>query len=216
MMDHSFEEHISIVNSLCRLCGLINITTKQKKKYKTPILCSSISKDLSFCGFNISSDIKGVHSEFMCNKCRSSIRNSLSRKSVNPLDRLKNTFEQTNSIWCEFDATKSRELCCVCSHRYGLSRGFLSTIKRPITSNDKSSTLISPDNTGDSIRSTTNELSQSLPTNESETNSISKEIVIQNEGECASRPEDLDDELTLQQLFDLKHYLSNLMHFQAF
>ena len=50
-MDHTEERHYETINSLCRVCGNLTNTCKNKKAYKKPYLVEKISDQLRIiCG----------------------------------------------------------------------------------------------------------------------------------------------------------------------
>ena len=124
-MDHALQHHIMSKDKLCRLCGRINVTKKEKKKSLKPQLCSIIGTDLFLCGIDIGHDESEKHSLFVCLKCRSLLNNSKKRQSSATINTLKSLFKATEGIWCIYDATLTIDECRLCSHHANLTGGTL-------------------------------------------------------------------------------------------
>ena len=124
-MEHSRESHATAVDSLCRLCGSINVSMKKGKRihYVKPTKCSSMKDKLLFCNIDIQNDTPEFHSQYLCDKCRCKVNNCIRRTSVQTKKTLTNLFESTAGIWCAYDKDITIESCCVCSEKIRLSVG---------------------------------------------------------------------------------------------
>ena len=69
-MAHKQESHFSALNSLCRFCGCLNLTAKDKKKTRlvNPAQCTLISDKLYFCGIDIRNDKSTQHTQYVRQK----------------------------------------------------------------------------------------------------------------------------------------------------
>ena len=68
-MEHTLEIHIKTLDELCRTCGRLNLTAKQKQSYEKPRLCDSLIDILLIYGIDISKDFENTHSKFICVNC---------------------------------------------------------------------------------------------------------------------------------------------------
>ena len=87
-MAHSRESHEKNMNRLCRVCGQLNLTKKEKKVRKKPYLIDDIlSRHLAFvCGFSVTIDT--YHSKYLCNKCHTTMKNCQKRSSLGSRQKL--------------------------------------------------------------------------------------------------------------------------------
>ena len=124
-MEHSRESHATAVDSLCRLCGSINVSMKKGKRihYVKPTKCSSMKDKLLFCNIDIQNDTPEFHSQYLCDKCRCKVNNCIRRTSVQTKKTLTNLFESTAGIWCAYDKDNTIESYSVCSEKIRLSVG---------------------------------------------------------------------------------------------
>ena len=81
-MDHTPESHLLAVNSLCRLCGRLNQSEKDKKIRAKPKPIEHFASELTLMGFRYNTDIDGVHSKFVCLKCTKTFHNIKKRKCL--------------------------------------------------------------------------------------------------------------------------------------
>ena len=82
MMQHNLESHKKALNELCRCCGSLAQTKKQKKNRSYPSLVSKHACDiLTIFDICVADDIGDKHSIFICHTCVTKIRNA-KNKSV--------------------------------------------------------------------------------------------------------------------------------------
>lgn len=127
-MDHTLEFHKACLNKLCRICGRINLTSKEKKQYKKPYLSEHFASDiLFFFDINIKDDSDEKHSAYLCHKCVASFRNIKKSHSANSLNTAKHQLTSTSNVWCHFSPSKSIAECSSCSFCSGLTQGCVVT-----------------------------------------------------------------------------------------
>lgn len=123
-MDHSLENHKTCLNELCRLCGKLVISAKQKKHYPRIRSCNELSLELMMIlGLDIKKDNENKHSKFICVKCFTSIKTIKRRQSATSLQNAKNLFERASVIWCDFEEGKTVGDCTSCTHRANVMSG---------------------------------------------------------------------------------------------
>lgn len=120
-MSHTLDNHIRTLDSLCRICGKINNSKKNKA-----IPCENVSDDILFlCRLDLKADKRNKHSRFICETCRSKIRNIKNRQSLNAINRLQDIVKNSDNIWCEYSESDDVASCSVCNHRQALSHGVI-------------------------------------------------------------------------------------------
>ena len=68
-MSHSREKHDLALDKLCRICGGVTLTQKERKAKKVPYSVNDLSRDIAFiCGTDTSKDAL-FHSKYVCHKC---------------------------------------------------------------------------------------------------------------------------------------------------
>ena len=78
-MDHFQENHMKALNELCRCCGNLNFTAKQKKIGSYPsLVCDRVGDILSIFDICVADDEEGKHSRYVCYTCVSKIRRAKS------------------------------------------------------------------------------------------------------------------------------------------
>ena len=78
-MEHSQENHMKALNELCRCCGNLNFTAKQKKIGSYPsLVCDRVGDILSIFDICVADDEEGKHSRYVCYTCVSKIRRAKS------------------------------------------------------------------------------------------------------------------------------------------
>ena len=89
---------------------------KEKKQKRAPVPCSKYASDIFLVyGINLNQDSPQVHSESICVKCISRIRNYKKRGSDVALQAGREISEKNASIWTSFDENLSSRECGVCS-----------------------------------------------------------------------------------------------------
>ena len=115
-MDHTEERHYENINSLCRVCGNLTYTYKNKKAYKKPYLVEKISDQLRIiCGTTLLSG--DAVSKYLCHNCHDSIRNCLRRNSHTTQLKIKQMVDSTNELWISYDPGMDVESCSTCKRR---------------------------------------------------------------------------------------------------
>ena len=74
-MQHTLESHIKSLNELCRCCGSLALTDKQKKNQSYPSLVSKHAYD----NLSIFDDIDDKHSKFICYTCVTKLRRAMNK-----------------------------------------------------------------------------------------------------------------------------------------
>ena len=119
-MAHSRESHEKNMNRLCRVCGQLNLTKKEKKVRKKPYLIDDIlSRHLAFvCGFSVTIDT--YHSKYLCNKCHTTMKNCQKRSSLGSRQKLIEHLETSRDLWSPF-ADNLNQSCSICTHVHHLT-----------------------------------------------------------------------------------------------
>ena len=92
-MEHSLDYHKQCLNDVCRICGELLATPKQKVKNPRKRLCVNSQSDiLLIYGLNVKDDKDDMHSTYLCNKCYFAIRNIKKRQSVSSIQKARDTF----------------------------------------------------------------------------------------------------------------------------
>ena len=117
-MDHTLDQHLSSLNGLCRCCGNVTLTQKQKSSSHKPGLCKDLSNDI-FLIFDIdtSSDQDDQHSKFICRNCLCTIKNAKKTQSQAFITTARNKKRNSADLWCSFDAKLTINDCSVCQRR---------------------------------------------------------------------------------------------------
>ena len=122
--------HALCVTQICRICCGRLLTTKEKKQKRTAVPCSKYASDIFLVfGINIKQDSPGLHSESICLKCISRIKNYHSRRSDTALQTARELAEKKVSIWISFDETISSHDCGVCSSFYAAHLCYKSSLQ---------------------------------------------------------------------------------------
>ena len=113
---------------MCRVCGKLILSEKQKKNYVKPFPCERIRNDLFMvCRLDIATDKEHKHSRFVCFTCSKAIPLANKRQSRTSINRLEKLASDNDHIWSEYLDTNDIASCSVCSHRETLSRGCLNS-----------------------------------------------------------------------------------------
>ena len=116
-MEHSLDYYKQCSNDVCRICGKLFATPKQKR------LCVNLQSDiLLICGLNVKDD---MHSTYLCNKRYFAIRNIKKRQSVSSIQKARDTFHSHEAKWCSFNPAFKLDQCTSCRHRKEISLGCL-------------------------------------------------------------------------------------------
>ncbi len=126
---HTLDIHAKSVNKLCRLCGNIALSQKEKDQNKDCPRPAAKQAQTIKCKFNIdiSKDQTGnnpKHSKGLCAKCITLIRHVETRgisEKHKPL--IESFLINDKSIWIDFDPSYGTESCPTCSHASKLSKG---------------------------------------------------------------------------------------------
>ncbi len=113
-MEHSLDTHLKNLNDLCRCCGYLNYTLKQKKHFKKPSLVTKQASDiLLIFDICVANDKDDKHSKYVCNTCINKIRHGKNKRAsaITSARKLKESSEQ---LWCEY---RSDADCNVCRRR---------------------------------------------------------------------------------------------------
>ena len=133
-MSHTLEKHIAALDSLCRVCGNLNFSSKKKRQNKYE-LNEELSTDIFMaCQVSIRNDEPDKHSRFICESCRSGIRNVKRRQSQTSLHRLRTSFCETEHIWAKYSESNSLLTCTVCCQRQKFVSGCV-TSTPPVSTN---------------------------------------------------------------------------------
>ena len=125
-MSHTLDDHIHALDSLCRICGKTNYSSKQKKSSHLPKLCETISDDIFIaCRLDTKSDKANKHSRFVCCNCKRAIQNAIKRQSKATITRLETLVKDNDAIWTDYSESNSRSSCSSCNHRQETSRGIV-------------------------------------------------------------------------------------------
>ena len=102
-MEHTRDLHYQYVSEMCRTCGQLNLTKKDKKQYKKPFSSVDLSDDIFLVfGIDVSKD-NDCFSKYVCHKCKASISTWKKRGSVTTIKAARTVAQTTNAIWCDFD-----------------------------------------------------------------------------------------------------------------
>ena len=122
MMQHTLESHIKALNELCRCCGSLMLTDKQKKNQSYPSLVSKHACDiLTIFDICVADDIGDKHSIFICHTCVTKIRRAKNR-SVGAVKSARQDKANSSLLWCGFAEGDARG-CTSCARRVKLSAG---------------------------------------------------------------------------------------------
>ncbi|GFO05249.1 hypothetical protein PoB_003175400 [Plakobranchus ocellatus] len=122
-MEHSESVHFAHLNDLCRACGRLVLTTKQKKAYKKPYVCDELSADvLLVFGLDTKTD-DDSHSKYICVKCYTTLQTIKKRHSATSLQTARTSCEFSKNIWTKYDKDKTVEDCKSCRHRLNHRKG---------------------------------------------------------------------------------------------
>ena len=100
-MEHFQENHMKALNELCRCCGNLNFTAKQKKIGSYPsLVCDRVGDILSIFDICVADDEEGKHSRYVCYTCVSKIRRAKSNSvgAVKSARLSKNNSSQIHEI----------------------------------------------------------------------------------------------------------------------
>lgn len=121
-MSHTKEIHFSNVNLLCRICGYLTQSKKDRKRSVKPCLVDKLSKELKFLfGYNLAAS-ESI-SKYVCYKCSSSIKKCVSRASVEAKKTITCLLQRSEELWVPFDHDKSEDDCAVCKRKNELKCG---------------------------------------------------------------------------------------------
>ena len=121
-MSHTKEIHFANVNLLCRICGYLHQSQKNKKVSMKPILIDKFSKELRFLfGYNLA--VSESISKYICYKCCSSIKKCVSRASVGTKKTITCLLQTSEELWVPFDHEKSEDDCALCKRTNYLKCG---------------------------------------------------------------------------------------------
>ena len=127
-MEHFQENHRKALNELCRCCGNLNFTAKQKKTGSYPsLVCDRAGDILSIFDICVAEDEEGKHSRHVCYTCVSKMRRAKSN-SVGAVKSARLSKNNSSHIWCHFVAGDV-SACSVCAHRRPIVLSF-GTIKK--------------------------------------------------------------------------------------
>ena len=116
MENHCKEYHLKCLRQLCRICSGRSLTVKDKKNKRSEIMCSSNAADINILfGINVFHDIPGVHSDVMCFKCYSRIKNYMKKKSDSMLASARETVEKSKKVWDVYNPDVHCKDCNICS-----------------------------------------------------------------------------------------------------
>ncbi|GFR92946.1 hypothetical protein ElyMa_000880000 [Elysia marginata] len=122
-MEHNFDSHQMRLKELCRLCGLRNLTSADKKKRRKPILCSDHTRDiLLIFDVHIERDTD-IYPPSMCFACFSSMRNYKRRSTHEALSKARMRVSAIERMWSECDTRASEDDCAVCKQYLNTSNG---------------------------------------------------------------------------------------------
>ena len=144
-MDHTEEKHYGNINLLCRVCGNLSYSTKEKKRSRKLYPVEKLSKELKFiCGYTLSTG--DYYSKFVCFKCVCSIKNCYERRSLETQEKINHFIKSSEHLWVIFDQKHTEDDCSACKRRNDLKSGYCNQIKRnaksanetkPVDSNTK-------------------------------------------------------------------------------
>ena len=118
-MVHSKEIHNKNVNELCRVCGCMTLTFKEKQKKLKPIRVDNLLKKISFItGYSLKEGDDFSH--FVCRKCYKNIDNASKRCSNITRDSLITLLAASDSLWVTFDENIHEDECMICNKRKNL------------------------------------------------------------------------------------------------
>ena len=125
-MEHSLDYHKQCLKDVCRICGELLATPKQKIKNPRKRLCVNSQSDiLLIYGLNVKDDKDDMHSMYLCKKCYFAIRNIKKRQSVSSIKKARDTFHSHEAKWCSFNPAFKPDQCTSCRHREEISLGWL-------------------------------------------------------------------------------------------
>ena len=109
--------HCKHLNKLCRLCGKIALTYRDKRRGYTTYQCSNLSKDiLTVLGIDVSTDDDRYHPQTMCHQCYKVLQRTRQTGSVHLRARV--------PAWASFPRCGGGAATCGVCARYGqLLRG---------------------------------------------------------------------------------------------
>ena len=124
MENHCKEYHLKCLRQICRICSGRSLTVKDKKNKRSEIMCSSNAADINILfGINVFHDIPGVHSDVMCFKCYSRIKNYMKMKSDSMLASARETVEKSKKVWDVYNPDVHCKDCNICSTFDTTSKG---------------------------------------------------------------------------------------------
>ena len=114
-MAHSQHNHDIALNQLCRICGGVTLTQKQKKASKKPYLINdALFKSIKYvCGIGVSKET--FHSKYVCQNCYKTIQNSRQGESDISKQRLKCFLNDSSDLWQPYDHNIDVDNCGVCA-----------------------------------------------------------------------------------------------------
>ena len=122
-MTHTQEKHELALNNLCRICGGVTLTLKEKKAYKTPYAVNDVlARDIAFvCDITVSRESN--FSKNVCHKCYAKLQFSKKQASTVSKQTLITLINNANFLWQPFDELIPEEDCAVCNRRKHCLRG---------------------------------------------------------------------------------------------
>ncbi|GFO34676.1 hypothetical protein PoB_006118100 [Plakobranchus ocellatus] len=127
-MEHTKTLHIKFTNELCRTCGRLLSTKRQKKHYSKPVTCTQFSNDIHFVfGVNVKEDDDSF-SRFICVKCHTYIKTIKRRFSATSLEAAKKLSTESADIWTAYQDNTTVDACKLCRHRVNLSKGISANV----------------------------------------------------------------------------------------
>ena len=93
---------MKVLDELCRCCGYLNLTQKQKKSRTYPKLVSERAADvLTIFDICVSNDDNERHSKFICHTCICKIRRA-KKNGVGVIQSARQDSENASHIWSGF------------------------------------------------------------------------------------------------------------------
>ncbi|XP_035826984.1 uncharacterized protein LOC118478137 [Aplysia californica] len=132
-MERTRERHYVFVHELCRICGSLHTTRKDKSSYKKPKLCKDMSRDILFVfGIDTKTDNPDIHSQFLCRKCARKLLQVKKAESGQSLQMAREIEGKAREVWCQFSEENTTSNCSLCAHRLSLGNGCIKTKKEVI------------------------------------------------------------------------------------
>ena len=122
-MSHSREKHDLALDKLCRICGGVTLTQKERKAKKVPYSVNDLSRDIAFiCGTDTSKDAL-FHSKYVCHKCFKKLDVCKKRSSTATKETLVSLMDKSTFLWQPFNCDLNEEACHVCAKNSQLRLG---------------------------------------------------------------------------------------------